>query len=116
MKIGTYLMIIMEQVKKKMFIKYFKNFNRIKIKRKDLEYYVVRNERIPELAIYSFESGERFEQIFFFLLKKLIDETMIYQGYIEPKGTHLLEQDSWKEEFSLQIEDIHCYRIIFTKL
>lgn len=90
----------------KMFIKYFKTSIESKLKEKDLEYYVVRNERIPELAIYSFESGERFEPDFLlFARKKLIDETMIYQGYIEPKGTHLLEQDSWKEEFSLQIED-----------
>lgn len=29
---------------------------------------------------------------------------MVYQSYVEPKGTHLLEQDSWKEEFSLEIE------------
>ena len=38
-----------------------------------------------------------------FVKKKEIDG-MVYQSYVEPKGTHLLEQDSWKEEFSLEIE------------
>ncbi|MCU9932381.1 hypothetical protein NWQ33_00120 [Mycoplasmopsis cynos] len=34
----------------KLFIKYFKTSINFQTKRKDLEYYVVRNERIPELA------------------------------------------------------------------
>lgn len=42
----------------KLFIKYFKTHIEPKLKEKNLEYYVVRNERIPELAIYSFEAGE----------------------------------------------------------
>lgn len=28
-----------------------------------------------------------------------------YQIYVEPKGSHLLEEESWKEDFSLQIEE-----------
>ena len=28
-----------------------------------------------------------------------------YQIFIEPKGSHLIEKDSWKEEFLLQIEE-----------
>lgn len=27
------------------------------------------------------------------------------QVFIEPKGTHLLEKDSWKEQFLLELED-----------
>lgn len=42
----------------KLFVKYFKTNIEPKLKEKNLEYYVVRNERIPELAIYSFEAGE----------------------------------------------------------
>ena len=88
-----------------MFIKYFKNNIEPKLKEKNLEYYVVRNERIPELAIYSFEAGERFEPDFILFVKKKEIDGMVYQSYVEPKGTHLLEQDSWKEEFSLEIEN-----------
>ena len=88
----------------KMFIKYFKTSIEPKLIEKDLEYYVIRNERIPELAIYSFEAGERFEPDFILFVKKKEIDGMIYQSYVEPKGAHLLELDSWKEEFSLEIE------------
>ena len=40
-----------------------------------------------------------------FVRKKRTEGSLTYQGYIEPKGSHLLEQDSWKEQFSLQIEN-----------
>lgn len=92
----------------KRFLKYFKNIIEPKLIGKSLEYYLIRNERIPELAIYSFDSGERFEPDFLLLVKK-VEKTnsQIYQGYIEPKGSHLLYEDSWKEEFSLQIEENH---------
>lgn len=90
----------------KLFVKYFKSNIEPKLKDKDLEYYVVRNERIPDLAIYSFEAGERFEPDFLiFVRKKNTGVNLTYQGYVESKGNHLLEQDSWKEDFSLQIED-----------
>lgn len=92
----------------KMFIKYFKTTIEPKLKKKNLEYYIVRNERIPNLAIYSFEAGERFEPDFLlFVRKEKTEGNLIYQGYIEPKGSHLLEDDSWKEEFSLEIEKNH---------
>lgn len=92
----------------KLFIKYFKTSIEPKLKQKNLEYYVVRNERIPELAIYSFEAGERFEPDFLlFIRKKISGANYTYQGYIEPKGLHLLEQDEWKENFSLEIEKNH---------
>lgn len=89
----------------KLFIKYFKSDIEPKLKAKDLEYYVVRNERIPELAIYSFEAGERFEPDFLlFVRKKEIDNTIKqYQGYVEPKGDNLLEIDSWKEDFMMKL-------------
>lgn len=78
------------------------------MKDKDLEYYVVRNERIPELVIYSFEAGERFESDFLLFARKKNNEgNPTYQEYVEAKGTHLLEKDSWKEDFSMQIKDNH---------
>lgn len=66
--------------------------------------YLVRNER--EFHIYSFEDGERFEPDYvLFLQKKKTDGYEQLQIFIEPKGTHLLDTDSWKEEFLLQLRD-----------
>ena len=79
-----------------------------------LEYYVVRNERIPELAIYSFEAGERFEPDFLLFVRKQRSEgDLTYQGYVEPKGNQLLENDAWKEAFSMQIEKEHSVKGLF---
>lgn len=95
----------------KLFVRYFKTSIEPKLQAKNLEYYLIRNERIPELAIYSFEAGERFEPDFLlFVRKKQVDVFVTYQSYVEPKGTHLLEQDSWKEDFSLQLEELAMVR------
>lgn len=107
----------------KLFIKYFKVNVEPKLKQKNLEYYVVRNETVADLAIYSFEAGERFEPDFLlFVRKKTNDKDAHSQVYIEPKGGHLLLQDAWKEEFLLEIEgnyrinslikDVNEYQII----
>lgn len=98
----------------KLFVKYFKTQIEPKLKAKDLEYYVVRNERVPELAIYSFEAGERFEPDFLlFVRKKRNEGVLTYQGYVEPKGNQLLEKDAWKEAFSMQIEKEHSVKGLF---
>lgn len=90
----------------KLFLKHFKSVIEPKLIEKDLEYYIIRNERVPELAIYSFDDGERFEPDFLlFLRKKGFDKTLNLQGYIEPKGSHLLDQDSWKESFLKEIKN-----------
>lgn len=68
------------------------------------EVYLVRNERLAPLAIYSFETGERFEPDFLLFLRKKGQPYKQQQIYVEPKGTHLLETDKWKEEFLLAIE------------
>lgn len=86
----------------KAFVAYFKtkvddlrkNYDRI---------YLVRNERA--VHIYSFDGGERFEPDYVIFLQK--DKTNGYeqwQIFIEPKGTHLLEKDAWKEKFLLQLK------------
>ena len=89
----------------KAFIKYFKTDIAPKLDKKELEYYVIRNER--ELAIYSFSNGSRFEPDFLlFIRKKKVDNDNIdYQVFIEPKGDQLLEQDSWKETFLKSIKN-----------
>lgn len=92
----------------KLFVKYFKTTIEPKLRSKNLEYYLIRNERIPELAIYSFDAGERFEPDFLlFIQKKEHAEVESIQAYIEPKGTQLLLQDQWKEKFLSQIKDEH---------
>lgn len=99
----------------KIFIKYFKNTIAPKLKQKNLEYYVIRNERVPELTIYSFDNGERFEPDFLLLVRKYKTpgDFDTDQVYIEPKGNLFLETDIWKEEFLLDIESKHNLQGIF---
>lgn len=66
--------------------------------------YLVRNER--QFHLYSFEDGQRFEPDYvLFLQKKKADGYEQLQILIEPKGSHLLDADSWKEKFLLQLRD-----------
>lgn len=89
----------------KAFVKYFAGLIP-KFKEKYDNVYLVRNERITDFAIYEFDTGERFEPDFLlFLQKKNHDGYIQEQIYIEPKGSHLLEKDKWKEAFLLQIEE-----------
>lgn len=87
----------------KAFVAYFrdrvdalkKNYNKI---------YLIRNERA--FCIYSFEDGKRFEPDYvLFLQKGTTNEFEQLQIFIEPKGSHLLEKDSWKETFLLQLKN-----------
>ena len=89
----------------KAFVKYFQGLVPELRKEYD-EVYLVRNERIPALAIYEFDTGERFEPDFLlFLQKRGTDGYLQEQIYIEPKGSHLREKDKWKEDFLLKIEE-----------
>lgn len=88
----------------KSFVKYFKGIVK-ELREKYDEVYLVRNERIPSLAIYEFDTGERFEPDFLlFLRDRGTDGYIQEQIYIEPKGGHLLDKDKWKEDFLLKIE------------
>lgn len=90
----------------KLFIKYFNREIKPKLEEKEVKFFLIRNERIPELAIYSFSDGERFEPDFLlFVEKEKIDKNSNFQIYVEPKGSHLLDKDAWKEKFLLEIED-----------
>lgn len=88
----------------KAFVAYFKGYVSELKKRYD-KVYLVRNER--QLALYSFDGGERFEPDYLlFLHKNGTDGYEQLQIFIEPKGSHLLEKDKWKEDFLLQIESV----------
>ena len=85
----------------KAFVAYFRDYVD-ELKKVYSKIYLVRNER--EFHLYSFEGGERFEPDYvLFLQKKKTDGFEQMQIFIEPKGTHLLEKDAWKEKFLLQM-------------
>jgi len=73
------------------------------LKEKYEQVYLVRNER--HMHIYSFLEGRRFEPDFLlFLRNKDLENTIDQmQIFIEPKGSNLMLQDKWKEDFLLQI-------------
>lgn len=92
----------------KLFIKHFERIIRPKLEAKGLKFFLIRNERIPELAIYSFKDGERFEPDFLLFVEKTnVDNKTNYQTYVEPKGTNLLLDQEWKESFLLEISEKH---------
>lgn len=67
------------------------------------EVYLLRNERFFKL--YRFSDGKATEPDYvLFLTEKKTDENLIYQLFIEPKGGHLLLNDSWKQDFLKEIE------------
>jgi len=86
----------------KAFVKYFSDI--VEDLQKEYEkVYLVRNER--QLALYSFDEGERFEPDYLlFLRKKNSSGYDQYQIFVEPKGEQLIKEDKWKEDFLLQIE------------
>lgn len=87
----------------KAFVAYFKSFIP-HLKEKYDKVFLVRNER--QLHIYSFDGGERFEPDYLLFLHKQNDAGYEQlQVFIEPKGTHLIADDKWKEDFLLEIED-----------
>lgn len=65
--------------------------------------YLIRNER--QLAIYTFETGERFEPDYILILQKSkVDGYQQHQIFVEPKGENLIPKDIWKEELLLSLK------------
>lgn len=87
----------------KEFVAYFKD--RVSdLQKKYDKVYLIRNER--QLKLFSFNGGERFEPDYVLMMTKQNGNvTDQYQIFIEPKGSHLLEKDAWKEEFLLELEE-----------
>lgn len=87
----------------KAFVAYFKSYVP-RLKEMYDKVFLIRNER--QLHIYSFDGGERFEPDYLlFLHKNNSDGYEQLQVFIEPKGTHLVETDKWKEDFLLEISE-----------
>ena len=95
----------------KAFVAYFKDYVE-RLKAIYNKIYLVRNER--QFHIYSFEAGERFEPDYvLFLQKNREDGYEQLQIFIEPKGSHLVANDQWKEDFLLQMKDEAIAKKIF---
>lgn len=82
---------------------------------------LLRNEE--QLAIFDFDTGQKFEPDFLLLLKKSCQEenkgTEHLQCFAEPKGDNLLDADAWKERLLKQITeryghsaDLRQYKVI----
>ena len=87
----------------KAFVAYFKGYVET-LRAKYDKIYLVRNER--QIHLYSFEGGERFEPDYIlYLCKNHVDSMEQLIVFVEPKGSHLLESDKWKEDFLLELKD-----------
>ncbi len=76
------------------------------LKAKYDQIYLVRNER--HFKIYTFHDGSPIEPDFvIFLVNNPSQTELHYQIFIEPKGSHLLKTDKWKEDFLTVIKQEH---------
>lgn len=96
----------------KLLVQYInKKYN--ELKKKYAEVYLIRNER--HFKLYNFDDGRVLEPDFvLYLVGKEETNTMHYQVFIEPKGTHLLKADEWKEKFLKEIKDNFKVEQLFT--
>lgn len=87
----------------KAFVFYFKGYVD-SLRAKYDKVYLIRNER--QVHLYSFEDGERFEPDYILYLCKdcqnSVEQLIVF---VEPKGTHLLDEDKWKENFLLELKE-----------
>ena len=85
----------------KRFVKYVSEIIH-ELKERYSQIYLVRNER--HLKIYNFDDGRAFEPDFILFLLDEFGNRGI-QVFIEPKGSHLVEHDKWKEDLLLTISN-----------
>ena len=91
--------------------KFFEN-NLFSLEKKYEEVYLLRNEEVYK--IYDFDTGRGFQPDFLLFLKGK-DNKNYYQVFIEPKGTHLLESDEWKNKFLKEITERYKGKNLFEK-
>ncbi|WP_411062365.1 DEAD/DEAH box helicase family protein [Vibrio parahaemolyticus] len=66
--------------------------------------YLLRNEK--HFKLFTYNGGKTFEPDFVLLLtKKEKGLEITYQVFVEPKGSHLIKDDLWKQEFLLQLKE-----------
>ena len=87
----------------KAFVCYFKDYVDT-LRTKYDKVYLLRNER--QIHLYSFDGGERFEPDYIlYLCKNRADSVKQLIVFVEPKGTHLIDSDKWKEDFLLELKE-----------
>ena len=75
---------------------------------------LVRISLTAPFKLYSFADGRTFEPDFLLVLRRKDQDTeTILQLFIEPKGTHLIKEDKWKEVFLSQIQPEAKLQTIF---
>ena len=88
----------------KKFVKYFSTKIE-ELKQTFDKIYLIRNEL--QVCIYSFDDGSKFEPDYVLILNKEQEgktkDNLYICMFIEPKGEHLLEKDSWKGELLIQL-------------
>jgi type III restriction enzyme len=73
------------------------------LKKKYDEVYLVRNEK--HFQLFNFDDGTPVEPDFvLFLKKKEPGLSVHYQIFIEPKGSHLIQHDAWKQSFLFSLK------------
>lgn len=65
--------------------------------------YLIRNE--GSFKIYEFKTGRAFEPDYVLFANDRRDASVGWQIFIEPKGSQLIENDKWKEDFLLSIDE-----------
>ena len=76
--------------------------------------YLIRNERV--VKIFNFKDGQAFEPDFILVAKQKQKKQIIYQVFIEPKGSGFIPKDKWKEDFLKEIrEDKKSIKILTDK-
>lgn len=87
----------------KAFVRYFKDYVDT-LRSKYDKVYLLRNER--QIHLYSFDGGERFEPDYIlYLCNNRADSVEQLIVFVEPKGTHLIDSDKWKEDFLLELKE-----------
>lgn len=82
------------------------------LKKRYEKVYLLRNEK--HFQLFNFDDGRPLEPDFvLFLVQKEQPKNIHYQVFIEPKGSHLFENDSWKENFLLRLKDEGKIEVIF---
>lgn len=75
--------------------------------------YLLRNEK--HFKLYAFDDGGALEPDFvLYLVGKKANISMHYQVFIEPKGSHLLKADEWKETFLTRLKGEAQIEQLFT--
>lgn len=87
----------------KLFIKYL-NDHAARLREEYDDFHLLRNEK--SLKLFAFENGKAFEPDFVLFLRRANGgKETIMQLFIEPKGSHLANQDKWKQEFLKQLKN-----------